>query len=261
VLRDFAFVEAPDPAAHMKRNFLTLLFSLLSMHCATVLPMQTASVVSEGTWRASGQLSATAFCGVASQGIVGLSQCTEYPDGIPLPEVRANVRRGLGHQFDVGTSLQVQGQVLAPERPLQVGLSVEGKRELFRHSTASGQAHVISVGALLGGAVAGRLTLAPYAQLEWSIPALYGFQFGQFEAVGLLAFSQRFTFARIGADTATPGLPSYRFQIAAGLYRREPAGWGLQLGYLTDVQRFLTGSIQLQFGWFFDFAPSRSATP
>ncbi len=245
----------------MNNAFKLALLGLLSMRCATVLPMQTASVVSEGTWRASGQLSATAFCGMASQGVVGLSQCTEYPDGIPLPEVRANVRRGLGHQFDVGTSLQVQGQVLAPERPLQVGLSVEGKRELFRHQTAGGQAHVVSLGALLGGAVAGRLTLAPYAQLEWAIPAFYGFQFGHFEAVGTVAFSQRFTFPRIGADTATPGQPSYRFQIAAGLYRREPAGWGVQLGYLTDVQRFLTGSIQLQFGWFFDFGPGRSTAP
>ncbi len=229
-----------------------LVLFLTTSGCATVVPMQTASVVAPQHWRAGAQATAAAFCGIASQGIVGLTRCTEYPDGIPLPEVRANVRRGIGHAIDLGGSLQVQGQIESPERPLQVGLTVDGKRELFHRSGSNDTAHVLSLGLLAGTAVSGRLTLAPWTQLEWGVPVFYGFQFSRFELVGSASFSQRFTFPRIGASTAVLGQASYRLSFAVGLYRREPAGWAIQLGYLTDPSRFLTGSIQLQFGWFFD---------
>jgi hypothetical protein len=225
---------------------------LLVSGCATVVPMQTASVVPKDALRVGGQLSASAFCGVASQGLVGLTRCTEYPDGIPLPELRGNVRWGIGHAIDLGASLQVAAQVSAPEKPMQIGLTLDAKRELFTVTSSSSVSHVVSLGLLANSAVAGRLTLAPWAQVEWGVPLFYGLRLNRFELVGTAAFSQRFTFPRIGADTAVAGLASYRLSFAVGLYRRAPSGWAVQLGYSSDPKRFLTGTILLQMGWMFD---------
>ncbi len=219
--------------------------------CATVTPMQTASSVADGTWRLGAQLSAAGYCGSFVEGPL---VCSEYPDGAPLPELRINTRLGLPHGTDVGLSLQVAGQVLAPSRPVQVGLTLEGKHELAS-GTLGNARQVLSLGMLLGGAVAGRPTLRPYLQAEWGVELLYGIQTARFEWVAGVAISERTVFIEVGGHPALAKVQTDRLGFTLGVFRRAPAGWALQLAYLADPRRFSEGALQLQYGVFWDLAP------
>jgi hypothetical protein len=228
-----------------------LVLTLLATSCATVVPMQTASVVGRGALRVGGALSASAYCGRLSDGVLlGLARCTEYPDGIPLPELRVNGRVGLGDGVDVGASVQGLLQLLAPERAGQVGATIDVKGELLRVE-GHGVNHIVSMGLLGGGAVAGRFGLPAWAQLEWGVPVFYGLQLDRWEFVLGASVSQRqlvsgFAFARPLTFDST------RVGFTLGVFRRGPSAWAAQLGYLTDPARFTTGSTQVQFGWFWD---------
>ncbi len=235
----------------MTRALLVMLV-LGASGCATVVPMQTASVVEKGRLRVGGQLSAAAYCGDLSGGILlGLTRCTEYPDGVPVPELRANARYGLGSRFDVGLSAQAVGQVLAPERFFHFGLTSDVKGELLRVDQGA-LTHVVSTGLLGGAALSGRFGLPLWAQLDWGVPVFYGLQLERWEFVLGLALSQRLLVSRLGTAAPLPPVDSVRGGITLGIFRRNPASWALQLSYLADPTRFGTGSLQLQFGWFFD---------
>lgn len=220
---------------------------LVAAGCTTVLPMQTASAVDRGRLRVGGQLSTSVFCGALSQGGLGVTECTEYPDGIPLPELRANARYGLGHGFDVGASLQGEGTLFAPERAFQFGLTVDLKGELLRIATR-GPTHILSVGLLGGGAFSGRFGLPLWPQVEWGVPLFYGLQFQHWEVVLSANASQRF----IQSPNLSPSTNTVRTGFTLGLFHRDPAGFAVQVGYATDPARFSDGTIQLQFGLFFD---------
>jgi hypothetical protein len=213
--------------------------------------MQTASTVEAGRWRAGGQLSAAAFCGSLAAGAAGVLGCTEYPDGIPLPEARLDARHGVAAGTDVGLSLQVAGQLQAVERPLQLGLTADAKREVLRVPAGQGLAHVVSVGGLLGGGVAGRVGLAPWLQVEGGVPVFYGLQGEHLELVAGLSYSARLLVPQVGAPVSTP-VVSQRVGAVLGLYGRAPAGWAVQGGYLVNPARPGAGALQLQLGWFFD---------
>ena len=219
--------------------------------CATVTPMQTASVVEPGRVRVGGQLTAGP-CGQLEDGLLGVLSCNSFPDGVPLPELRVNARTGFARGFDFGLSLQAYGQVLAPERPFQMGLTADVKGELLRLPT-SGPTHIVSIGLLGGGAIAGRLGLPLWAHLEWAVPLFYGLQFTYWELVASTALGQRFN----GSPNVSPSTNIANVTFSLGLYKRDPAGIALQLSYLTDPQRFATGAIQLQIGVFFDVALKR----
>lgn len=226
---------------------LRVVFFLGLSACSTVTPMQTASVVDPGHLRLGGQLSAAGFCGSIPGGVLGMTSCTEYPDGIPLPELRLNGRYGFARAFDVGLSMQGQGQLIAPERSFQLGLTADVKGELLRIPT-SGPTHLVSVGLLGGAAVAGRLSLPLWTQVEWGVPLFYGLQFEHLELVASATLSQRF----VHSPTVSPSTDTARVGFSLGIFKRNPAGIGVQLGYLTDPTRFSNGAIQLQVGLFFD---------
>ena len=222
--------------------FLFVLFA----GCATVTPMQTASVVERGHVRVGGQLSGGP-CGQLQNGLLGVLSCNSFPDGVPLPELRVNARTGFARGFDFGLSLQAYAQLLAPERPFQMGLTADVKGELLRLKT-SGPTHIFSVGLLGGGAIAGRLGLPLWAHLEWAVPLFYGLQFVHWELVASTALGQRFT----GSPNVSPSTNVANVSFSLGLYKRDPAGFALQLSYLTDPARFSSGAILLQVGLFFD---------
>lgn len=215
--------------------------------CTTVVPMQTASAVDRGRVRVGGQLSTSLFCGSIAGGGLGVTKCTDYPDGVPLPELRANARYGLGHGFDVGASLQAEGTLFAPERPFQFGLTADLKGELLRIPTR-GPTHLVSVGLLGGTAISGRLGLPLWPQLEWGVPLFYGLQFEHWEVVVSATASQRF----VKSPNLTPDTHSVRTGFTLGLFHRQPAGFAIQLGYATDPAQFSHGTFQLQVGLFFD---------
>ena len=221
--------------------------ALLLTGCTTVVPMQTASAVDRGRFRVGGQLSTAAFCGSIPEGGLGVTRCTEYPDGIPIPELRANARYGLGHGFDVGASLQGHGAIFAPERAFQFGLSADLKGELLRLPTR-GPTHIVSVGLLGGMAIAGRFGLPLWPQVEWALPLFYGLQFQHWELVLSANASNRFT----KSPNISPSTDTVRVGFTVGLFHRQPAGFALQLAYTTDPARFSYGTLQLQLGVFFD---------
>lgn len=222
---------------------------LLAASCATVVPLQTASVVAPGKTRVGGQLAFAAFCGTPG-GVLSLLGCNQFPDGVPLPEVRANVRHGVGWSSDVGGSLVAQGQVQAPEHVLKVGLTADFKRELLHVSGAPGFQHVVALGVVGGGAVAGRWGLAPTGTFEWGVPLFYGLQTQRLEWVASVALDQRLVIG--GAGVPAPPALTTLVGVTVGLFQREPAGLGVQLGYLTDVRLPLRGALQVQVGGFWD---------
>ena len=230
-----------------------LLLAAFGAGCATAVPLQTASTGQPGAWRVGGAVSTAAWCGDMS-GLLGMVRCTEYPDGVPLPEVRALARRGVAPGTDVGASVQVAVQTIAPERPLQVGGTLEVKRELVRAPSGS-VTHVLSLGAVAGGAVSGRVGLAPWWSTELSVPLLYGLQWRRFEWVAGVALVGRVLLPPTSAAVPLPVTASQRLNLSLGLFRREPASWAVQVSYLTDPARFTNGALQVQFGWLFDLAP------
>jgi hypothetical protein len=214
--------------------------------CGTVVPMQTASVVDPGALRVGGSASA-GYCDFGPPTF----PCNIFPDGIPLPALRVDGRRGVGHRSDVGASLQLQGMLLAPERPVQLGVTVDGKRELARRG-----AHLLSGGLLLGGGVAGRLGLAPWLQTEVGVPLFYGLQTTRHEYVASVWAAYRALFPSVGGAQHLATVNSVRYGVALGAFRRAPAGWGFQVGYDTDSDPFAGGALQARFGWFWDL-PAR----
>lgn len=231
----------------MNRHLIVLTWALGG--CASVTPLQTASVVARGHTVIGGQVSAALFCGSFAAGPLGALSCNQYPDGVPLPELRANVRRGVGWASDVGGSIQVIGQIGAPEKVLQVGTSLDVKRELFRVSASSALTHVLSLGALGATAIIGRLGLAPLGQLEWAVPLRYGLLTQHTEWVATVLVSQRYEFG--GSRDVRP-FSSWRVGGSVGVFRKDPLGWGVQLGYLTEPAKFSYGSLQIQFGWLWE---------
>jgi hypothetical protein len=221
--------------------------TLVLAGCSTITPMQTASVVDPGHFRVGGQLSFAAFCGDIPQGVVGLTRCVEFPDGIPLPELRANGRYGITKRLDVGVSVQGQGQVVAPNRVFQLGVTADIKGELFRVPT-SGPTHLMSAGFLTGAAAAGRLSIPLSSQFEWGLPIFYGLQFKSIELVANVTPAFRHG---VNGVTRVPS-NDVRLGFSLGVFRRNPAGLGIQLSYLTDPLRFSSGAIQLQLGFVFD---------
>jgi hypothetical protein len=231
----------------MRTSAAAAVVGLALAGCGTVVPMQTASVVPAGDLRLGAQASA-GFCDFAPPDF----PCNVYPDGFPLPALRVDARRGVGRASDLGASLSVQTMMYAPERPLQIGLTLDGKRELVRGGGGGGAAHVLSVGPLLGGAVAGRLGLAPWLQTEAGVPLFYGLETTRFEWVASAFAVYRALFPSVGGDQDLPAVHRMRFGVGLGLYRRAPARWGVQIGYDTDPDPLLGGAVQAQFGWFWD---------
>lgn len=238
------------------RPLFALALACAAAGCATVVPMQTASVVPDDRWRAGGQVSTATFCSLSD-----VTQCHDYPDGLHLPELRLDVRRGLGASMDLGASVQVLPAVLSAERPLQVGLTLDAKRELLRRSTTAGNAHVLSAGLQLFGAMAGRAQLAPWLQAELAIPLHYGFQTERFEWVAGLSLSRRSTWPSVGDRRYPWSYDTWRVGGSFGLYRRAPSGWAVQLGYLTRAERPSTGALLLQLGWLWDLGGHGTRDP
>jgi hypothetical protein len=225
-----------------------LLGALVATGCATITPMQTASVVEPGHLRLSGQLAGAGFCGNFKAGLVGAIACSDYPDGFPVPEVRVNGRYGAAHGFDVGLSLSGYGEVQAPQRVFQLGATADVKRELLRVTSEGGLTHIVAAGLLGSAAISGRLKEAAWSQFEWGVPVFYGLQFTHFELVANATLIAR----HVAIPAPSPTVDTIRVSFALGLYRRNPTGFGVQVGWLAEPAKFSTGAVMLSAGWFFD---------
>lgn len=227
----------------MKRAFALLLLT----GCSTIVPMQTASVVERDSWRVGGQLSSAGLCNIDD-----VTKCNAFPDGIQLPELRLDARRGVWSSTDVGASVQVQPSAFSPEHPLQLGVTVDGKRELLRLSDGD-NAYVLSAGLLAAGAVAGRFTLRPWITAQLGVPVFFGYQTRTFEIVAGASMTRAVIFQDVGGTQQLQTLHDLNFGFSLGYFRRAPSHWALQLAYLTERRAFSAGALQLQFGLFWDF--------
>lgn len=159
----------------MSRAILTMVLVAVS-GCATVAPMQTASVVARAACasaassrrrRTAGTPPAASFSGSASAPSTPMAfHCLSSE---PTPGTASG-------RASTSASTQAQGRAaIAPERIFQFGLTTDVKGELL-HVEDGALTHVVSTGLLGGAALSGRFGLPLWAQLEWGVPVFYGVQ-------------------------------------------------------------------------------------
>jgi len=179
----------------MERRGLWYLALVLGLSgCATVLPMQPASVLSEGQWRVEGQAAISPWCGVSGNLSTG---CAYNPGGTPLPEARVSARRGLGGAAEVGASAHWSGY--APPGSgdgvsQRFGLLLQGRQEVWSREVSAGNRQMLSVGGAVG---ADLVSIRPDVRRLGAegllvLPVYFGHQTHAFEWVGRVAFVERF---------------------------------------------------------------------
>ncbi len=230
-----------------------LRFSLVTLvsACATVVPMQPASVLPEGQLRIGGQMTLSPLCGFSRN---FAQDCAVGDNGLNLPELRFNARRGMGKQSDIGFSLQGLGAIQSP-RPLQLGLTLDGKHELFSRSLGNGRRQILSGNFALHSAFAigdGKPGSRTRFELDAAIPLQFGHQTERFEWVVSVRYLHRFRFTDLGSPLAPPVSDAAWFQVALGLFRRSPGSWGVQVGYLAPAAQWSAGALQIGYSLDFD---------
>jgi hypothetical protein len=145
--------------------------------------------------------------------------------------------------MDLGVSLAGQGTLFAPEKAVQLGATVDVKRELVHAGR-----HVVSLGLLGGARVAGRFGLPLTTTVEWAVPLLYGVQFEHVELVLGVAAVDRF----VTEPTPTGAFHTPRINFTLGLFKVNPAGVAFQVGWLVHPLDVRAGALQLQLGLLFD---------
>ncbi len=234
----------------MTRSFAVLSICILS-NCATVLPMQPASVLPEGQLRMGGQVTVAPLCGLTRN--YG-QDCAAGDNGLPLPEFRFNARRGMGKQSDVGFSVQLAPWIQSA-RPVQLGLTLDGKHEIWSRSLGDGRRQIVSANFGIQGSTRignGKPGSRTEFQLDGVIPVQFGHQTERFEWVVSLGYLHRFRFESIDAPLPPPVTDAPWLQLSLGVFRRSPGSWSLQVGYLTPAAQPLAGSLQIGYALHFD---------
>ncbi|HLL55346.1 MAG TPA: hypothetical protein VK447_17440 [Myxococcaceae bacterium] len=228
--------------------------ALCGTGCATVVPMQPASVLAEGETRVAAQLSVAPWCGVGG----GLAQgCAYNPGGTPLPDARVGVRRGFGSGLEAGVSAHATG--FAPpgtgfEPALRGGLWLEGKKEVWSREVGPGQRQVLSVGPGLGVDLVSVRPMGLHAfapEVLLGLPVYFGHQTEGFEWVVRAAFLERLAEPSLALDGRPPRLDVGELELSVALLRRPPGHWGVSLGYRAPTGQLAGGAFSLGFGWSF----------
>jgi hypothetical protein len=223
-------------------------------NCATTVPLQTASVVSRGGLRASGQVSLTPVCGwTRNWG----QDCDRPLEGVPLPELKLHARYGVANKTDLGFSLGAATLLPvepAPPRSVELALSVDAKRELLR-TPLSDMQFITSVGLLVGGLLApgsagvGNRTTAG---LNLALPIYFGLETKPVEWVLGVRLVERISFAELGAALPPPGKDGFHLGASFGFYTKGPKHFGVELSYETRAIRPGAGVLQLGIALLFD---------
>jgi len=211
--------------------------------CGTVVPAQTASTVPAGSYRVSGQLSQSLWCGVLFNG------CAAWPeDALPTPELRANLRRGLVPGLDVGASGFMTGYL---ERGLRVGTFVDGKVELWERTPEPGTRQLLSVGLGAGGSFNHVNRRGGYWEADLALPVFFGQQTASSETVVGVRMLERLNFRTI-EGSSFHHYPALGALVA--IFSRGDPGFGVQfsydapIGFLEQGSWTLSGTVHPDFG-------------
>lgn len=224
--------------------------------CFSALPLRTASAVEDDTWRLSGQLDLAPWCGFA-QNLP--ERCTDLPEGIPLPQLRLDARRGVRPGADLGASLQLATQLAPGSRfdgaGVRFGASGSWHQELVDWPLEGERRRVLALAPTLSAAArtsGARGELAP--EFEVALPLYFGHQLEAFELVGRVGLGERLTLTPSAADPLERLTARTEVLLGFGAFKRQPTGPGFWAGYEASAARPLDGRFLLSFGWFMDFA-------
>ena len=233
---------------------LSLLVLLLGPGCATVVPLQPASVVPKGTWRVGGQAALSPWCGLSRD---LANRCAYLPEGTPLPELRLQGRTGVAEATDVGVSLFASAQLPAGlGAAVRGGVYVDGKRELLSRELGGERRQVLSVAPGMGLAltpVAPRNEPAP--DLELALPLLFGHQTERWEWVAGAQVLERLQWRLEQADPEQRWRARTEVGVTLGAFSRNPTRTAYQLSYVAPVERLADGRLTFGFGLAFDVTP------
>lgn len=224
--------------------------------CSTVIPAQTASTVSPGSYRIGAQLTGTPYCSVTATPLEACQRAPTSGYGATLsvfaPELRVNGRYGVAEGWDLGLSLHSVPNFAGGFR---AGAFVDGKRELHSRPMGGGRG-LLSIG--LGGG----LTVGPpnpsrpgFTQLELALPLFAGWQTDTVEWVVSPRLIERFGFSDVDGDGAREVLPLTEVGLSAALFTRSQPAFFVQAGYSAPVSGLSQGPFTLGLGVTFDVAP------
>jgi hypothetical protein len=241
----------------MTRLLLASMFTaalLPAAGCTTVVPLQTASTVSRGTWRVGGQVALSPWCSLSRD---VANRCASLPEGTPLPELRLQGRTGVAEGTDVGVSLFGSAQVPAGQgAAVRGGVYVDGKRELFSRELGGERRQVLSVAPGVGLAlspVSPRGGVAP--DVDVALPVLFGHQTEGWEWVTGAQVLERLQWRAEAVDPERRFRASTEVGLLLGAFSRTPARTAWRLSYVTPVDRPAGGRLTLGFGLVFDVSP------
>ena len=227
---------------------------LSGVGCATVVPLQTASVVPGGTWRVGGQVALSPWCSLSRD---MAQRCAFLPQGTPLPEVRLQGRTGVAEAVDVGVSLFASAELPAGlPAAVRGGVYVDGKRELLSRGLGGERRQVLSVAPGVGFAlspVAPRGGPAP--DVDLALPVLLGHQTEGWEWVAGAQVLERFQSRGESADPEQRLRARTEVGLTVGAFSRGPARTAYQLSYVAPVDRLADGRLTFGFGLAFDVTP------
>jgi len=218
------------------------LFLLVLSGCATVVPAQPASTVPAGTYRVSGAMSQGVWCGVRGH------RCTLFPDGAVLPELRANLRRGIVEGVDVGAS----AYTLLPlgDSGVRLGGFLDGKVEVWDRELEPGRRQIVSVGLGGGGAFNRSFTGRNYWEADLALPVFFGHQTERVELVAGARFAEKLSFLPM------EGARFHHYSSAGllvGAFSRGKARVGGQLSYDAPLEIHAQGVWNLSFSVHHEF--------
>ena len=235
------WTQRASPNGHLRIWRWVVALALVASGCITPLPLQTASAVPQGITRLGGGVSVTPYCSFTGD---PLNECARGLTGIPLPELRLDVRRGLGNGWDLGGSGRVE---LVAYRGFQAGLLVDAKKEVWAGEIGPGRRQVLSLGGAVSAdavVVSSGGTPSVRPELGLALPLFYGWQGENSEWVVSPRLVQRFPYSR--------GLYGVsEFGLALGVFHRS-SGLGLQLSYQAPFELPTSGLFTVSIGGFLD---------
>lgn len=213
--------------------------------CATVVPLQTATTVPKGATRVAGQMNVVPWCGVALNPV---EHCGRLPRAVPSPELRGNVRHGVGARTDVGASVRA-GTVGSHA---ELGFYLDAKMEVWSSEPVRGRRQLVSIapGAGFGGALLrghGSPIQAGLPVVDFALPVFLGHETESVEWVLGPRFLHRLHLDD-GRITSIPAIGA-----TAGLFTRQRTRFGIQLGYETPLFMPRWGTWSLSAGGSYDF--------
>jgi len=242
VVRRLAFAVRPPG-----RLGLSVCLGLLLSGCITAVPMQTASAVPRGVVRLGGEVSFSPWCSFT---VNPLGNCALLVTGTPLPEVRGDVRMGLGDGFDFGASIRGGGVL---NRGGQGGLLLDAKKEVFSSARSPGPRWLVSVAP---GVAADLVTfwptvpaVPPAVAFQVSMPAYVGYQTEAWEWVLGVRAQERFVAAQ-STPSAFLGVPEFGLSVA--VFSQGHPRWGGQLSYQAPFELAASGMFTLSGAVLFD---------